>query len=138
MRDWGDSIQYSKIPIIISLICISFLPCTNVARAQHPTRVIRYIRILPGGVFDQKDTRFRKFPFIWVSRLHRNTRSSVIRRELLFAPGDSVAMRLLKESARNLRALPFLKDAKIDTHHIGECEADILVNTSDHWTTGVG
>ncbi len=44
-----------------------------------------------------------------IARLHVTTRQGVIRRELLFAPGDTVDTLQIAESLRRLRALPFLK-----------------------------
>jgi hemolysin activation/secretion protein len=108
------------------------------AHAQSPKRIIREIKIFCGNVFDRNYPQFQKFPFSWANRLHRTTRQAVIARELLVAAGDSVNLDLLEETARNLRALPFLKEAEIDTQHIGAREVDVIVKASDRWTTAVG
>ncbi len=78
---------------------------------------------------------------IWLgrlaNRLHASTREAVIRRTLLFAEGDRVRSRRIYETERLLRALPFLKDARIDP--VVEPGGAIVarVRVRDAWTTQV-
>ena len=48
-------------------------------------------------------------------RLHIRTREEIIRQELLFAPGDPLDKEAIAQTERNLRALVFLRDARIET-----------------------
>lgn len=65
--------------------------------------------------------------------MHRRTRRRVVERELLFAVGDPYDPELLKETERNLRALPFLRRVEI----VGvdsSSGAVVIVRTWDAWT----
>jgi hypothetical protein len=70
-------------------------------------------------------------------RMHVRTRPEVIRRELLFAPGDTVDTLLVAESMRRLRKLPFLEYAHVEARQCpapsGESLA-LTVVTRDAWT----
>ena len=75
--------------------------------------------------------------FAALTRMRRRTQPEVIRRELLFAPGDSVDTLRGAESLRRLRQLAFLEYARVDAH---ECQTPIgavlslQVVTRDGWT----
>ena len=75
--------------------------------------------------------------FAALTRMRRRTQPEVIRRELLFAPGDSVDTLRVAESLRRLRQLAFLEYARVDAH---ECQTPIgavlslQVVTRDGWT----
>src|ERR1700716_3056639 len=75
--------------------------------------------------------------FSALTRIRRRTQPEVIRRELLFAPGDSVDTLRVAESLRRLRQLAFLEYARVDAH---ECETptgpilSLQVVTRDAWT----
>lgn len=71
----------------------------------------------------------------WVAgRVHRRTRPGLIRNELLFAEGDCLDPFLIEESARILRALPFIADADVYPVEVSENEAHVVVDTRDKWT----
>lgn len=74
-------------------------------------------------------------PFRLANRLHYRTRSHVVARELLVGPGDLWDESLVGESAINLRRLPFIADATIDTVGVGLGLVDLQVRTQDSWTT---
>src|SRR6185437_6289764 len=75
------------------------------------------------------------FPYTWASALHIRTRAAVIRRQLLMRRGDYVDRDLMEEAERNLRALPFIREATIVEIPVSKTEADLLVKTQDTWTT---
>lgn len=71
----------------------------------------------------------------WVAnRVHRRTRPSLIRNELLFAEGDCFDPFLIDESARILRDLPFIADADVYSVPVSETEVHVVVDTRDKWT----
>lgn len=71
-----------------------------------------------------------------VSGLHVATRESRIRRELLFAPGDTVDTLRVAESLRRLRSLGFLDDVVLEARRCGEAPVvDLHVVTRDAWST---
>jgi hypothetical protein len=77
----------------------------------------------------------------WLGRtadlLHRPTREAVLRRALLFKPGDPVHARTIYETERLLRSLPFIKDAHIlpETSPGGGVRAHVIAR--DAWTLQV-
>lgn len=72
-----------------------------------------------------------------VGRMHVRTHPEVIRRELLFAPGDTVDTLRVAESMRRLRKLAFLEYAHVEARQCpgpsGESLA-LTVVTRDAWT----
>jgi hypothetical protein len=71
-------------------------------------------------------------------KVHVRTRPDVIRRELLFSPGDTVDTLGVAESLRRLRKLPFLEYAHIETRQCPNQSGESLalrVVTRDAWTT---
>jgi hypothetical protein len=74
----------------------------------------------------------------WIGRmanvLHIQTREQVVRRELLFAPGDPVEARLIRETERNLRSFRFFKDAWIEPQVDEAGAVHAVVHTRDAWT----
>jgi len=87
--------------------------------------------------------------------LHIETKPSVVRRELLFAEGDPLDPEALAQSERNLRAMRFISEARIDVVFAdgsvvhaeqldpqlcaaaGGEQADVLVTTRDSWSTAL-
>ncbi len=73
-----------------------------------------------------------------VGKMHVRTRPEVVRRELLFAPGDTVDTLRVAESLRRLRKLPFLEYAHIEARRCASPSGESLtlnVATRDTWTT---
>src|SRR5262245_14744549 len=77
-----------------------------IARAQSGTNrpVIRAVVIDRAEVFDSAEVK-QFWGFGLVNALHARTKLYVIRRELLFSPGEPYDTARANESARNLRAL---------------------------------
>ncbi len=72
------------------------------------------------------------------NRLHFRTRRNVVRRELLFQPGDCFDPVLATESERLLRELAFL--SRVDVFGIRQDDGTyhVVVDTQDEWSTQVG
>jgi hypothetical protein len=73
-----------------------------------------------------------------VEKIHVRTRPEVIRRELLFAAGDTVDTLSVAESLRRLRKLAFLEYAHIEARQCATSSGESLalrVITRDSWTT---
>ena len=75
--------------------------------------VIGTIRFVRHNIFDTALDAENKAPYRFANRVHSLTRESVIRKKLLFEPGDPYSHRLLAETARLLRAQPYLRDAEL-------------------------
>lgn len=137
--EWPQStileIQHTRAILFApAAVLLGALAPATVSGQGMPSRgeVIRAIELQRQPVFDSVEARF------WVFRLlnvvHAETRPWVIRRELLFAPGEPWDTALVRESERNLRALGIFRDVTIrpvatDSGIIAQ------VRTIDAWTT---
>jgi len=78
-------------------------------------------------------------PGSWFHRtadsLHIRTREKVILRELLFSSGEPLREEALAQTERNLRALPFLRQARVQTQPSDGGTVDVVVTTHDAWST---
>ena len=118
---------------------LALLACTSVFAASSqrdsPPPYIGMIEIVRHEVFDGRAASYRI-----VNKLHIRTRERVIRRELLFASGDVLSKELLEQTERNLRALPFVRDARVETTPVDEDDdgradlVDVRVVTWDTWS----
>lgn len=74
----------------------------------------------------------------WIGRLadalHVPTRAAVIRRTLTLKVGDPIDARRIHEDERNLRALRFIKDARIDARTRPDGTVAAVVRVRDAWT----
>jgi hypothetical protein len=100
--------------------------------------VIGTITILRHNVFDTALEEEDRPLFRGANRLHVVTRESVIERQLLVAPGDRYSRRLLEESARLLRAQPYLRDAEVRPVAYRDGVVDLEVETRDVWSLNPG
>ena len=66
--------------------------------------------------------------------IHIKTRESVIGSRLPFKEGDFVSYAEIQEAEKNLRALPYISDAKIEAKMDSLGNADLYIETSDNWT----
>lgn len=96
------------------------------------------VRIQSENIFDIADPKEDNWLFRLANRLHIRTRPRVIRRQLLFRPGDPFDPRLLAESERILRANGYLYDARIRPGEVHDGRVDVDVRTRDVWTLQPG
>ncbi|MDR1812582.1 MAG: hypothetical protein LBQ87_07130 [Candidatus Fibromonas sp.] len=66
--------------------------------------------------------------------LHIETRESVIRAKLPFSEGDTISYSEIQDAEKNLRALSYISDAKIEAKGDSLGNTDLYVETSDNWT----
>ncbi len=130
------------------LLLVSSLAFAAAATAARPVAkpwqalearkaTIGKIEVVVGDVFDLANPKEN----IWIGRtanhLHASTREVVIRRVLLFAEGSLVRERRIYETERLLRALPFVKNARIDPVIEPDGSLVARVWVRDAWTTQV-
>jgi hypothetical protein len=92
------------------------------------------------SVFDLTQTGHdRRFGWAFraANRLHVRTREEVIRRELVFEPGDCYDPERLRESERVLRATGFIADVDIFGVPQPDGSIHVVVETRDDWSTRV-
>jgi len=123
---------------VVLVSVVALLPAAPAAgQAPKPSApVIRDVVIDRAEVFDSLEAK-RFWGFALVNALHARTRVYVIRRELLFAPGEPFDTARTNESARNLRALAIFRDVWIDTVTT-DSGVTVRVRTTDGWTTELG
>lgn len=71
-----------------------------------------------------------------LNNTHVNTNEIIIRKNLLFAEGDTISPLKLTDNERILRQLPYIDDARIIVVPVSGEEADILVITKDVYSLG--
>jgi hypothetical protein len=96
--------------------------------------VIGEILIENANVFDLSDPRDDTKLFRLADHLHAVTRKQIIRWTLLFKPGDRFQRRVLEESERLLRSVPYFYDATVIPVGYHDGKVDVLVRTRDVWT----
>lgn len=77
-------------------------------------------------------------PARYINRFHARTVASTVRRELLFAAGDTVDSLRVAESLRRLRNLGFIEDAWLRSTRCGsgaDATVSLVVETRDAWST---
>ena len=98
---------------------------------------IQKIVIEVGDVFDLANPAENRWYGRLADKLHASTHEPVIRKHLLFKEGDLAQARRIYETERLLRALPFVKDARITPVTAPDGTLVARVQVRDAWTTQV-
>lgn len=105
------------------------------ARAQAPrdtTSVVHAVEIRRYDIFSPSEVT--NFVARAANGLHITTRNGVVRRELLFRPGEPYDSARVAETARNLRSLGIFRLVTIDTVR-SDSGLVVRVTTGDGWST---
>jgi len=90
-------------------------------------------------VIERQDVFSRDQEHFWLFRLanklHMRTKEPVVRRELLLKEGDAYDSILAAETERNLRGLRVFGSVSVTPHIVSDSLVDVLVETTDQWTT---
>lgn len=100
-----------------------------------PGKKIGEIRVSRVNVFDPTVRGEDWWPFRVANKIHYPTRETVIRRELLFAPGDAWDPLKVIQSERNLRANGAFRRIDILPVETSSGTVDAVVRSQDSWTT---
>jgi hypothetical protein len=95
------------------------------------------IEVEVGDVFDLANPGDNTWIGRTANHLHATSREVIFRRILLFAVGDRVRERRIYETERLLRAMPFVKTARIDPRVEPDGTVVAVVRVRDAWTTQV-
>ena len=95
--------------------------------------VIDTIVVLTGNIFSEDEARSNA-GFRILNALHFRTRQGVVRRELLFEPGEVYDSAIVAETERNLRSLGIFRDVAIDSVRV-EGRLVLVVRTFDSFST---
>lgn len=115
----------------MKLLSLLILSLVALAEDRCNGETIRNIDIQVLDVFDDTDLEWL---YRTVNKYKTNTKHSVIKRELLFKEGDSCDHFRLEETERVLRAIRYIRKAKITAVPVGAGEVDIHVSVQDTWT----
>ena len=92
------------------------------------------VQIIVDEVFDLQDPAEDTWYAKTADALHIDTRPGAIRAELLFQSGQPVNARVVYESERRLRVLPYVRYATITPVSCAGGVADVEVHVKDAWT----
>lgn len=112
------------------------LPDAATLLAAHA--VVGTITIKPHQIFDLNDPHENGVLYRLADRIHIRSRQSDIRAQLLFRSGDPYDPRLLAETERNLRQLPYIREPRVRATAWHDGVVDVAVDTYDVWTLQVG
>jgi hypothetical protein len=108
------------------------------AELEAAGAVIGEVRIANRNIFDLADEKENGILYRAANALHIQTRASVIRRQLLFKPGERVSVRLIEETERLMRSNRIFYDVSIVPVGYRDGVVDIEVRTRDTWTLEPG
>ena len=109
------------------------------SQQELPPAQIGTIEIVTHEVFDGVSDE-GSVPYRIANGIHMGTREHVVQREFLFASGEPFDRESIEQTERNLRALRFLRDARVvatpvDDDGDGHAERfDVRVETWDTWS----
>jgi len=110
----------------------------SAAELEAAGAVIGRVLIDNQNIFDLNNPKDDNKLFRLADRLHLETRASVIRKQLLFRPGQRYSRRQLDESERILREDGYFYDAWIREVGYHDGKVDVQVTTKDVWTLNPG
>ena len=108
------------------------------AELEAAGAVIGSVDIDIRNIFDESDPRERNGLFRLANHLHLRTKRSTIKAQLLFEPGQKYSARVVAETERALRLLPYIYDARIVPLRYADGKVDLRVLTKDVWTLSPG
>lgn len=127
------------------LLCIGIVGANskaqgNMTRSAADTVpvIIDSIIIENNNIYDTDKDEYDNFLFKLANKFHIVTRERIIKRELLFAVGDTILPAVLEESERNLRQYLTIYDADITVEPVENNHVIARVVTYDQWSLSVG
>ena len=106
----------------------------SLADLEAAGALIGEIRVDTHNIFDLGDPAENKLAYRIANALHIKTRPELIRRLLLFRPGERLQVRLLDETERIIRQTSSVYDVEIRPLRYQDGVVDLEVRTRDTWT----
>ena len=94
---------------------------------------IRHIEYNTISVFNKDDPDENNSLYLFLNKLHVNTRPGTIKAQLLFSENDLLDIKKVQESERILRKRAYLTNAYILTVTVCDDQVDLMVVTQDSW-----
>ncbi len=101
---------------------------------DRPNLTVGTVSVNANDIFDLNLVGEQTALHSLANRLHQQTRTAVIERQLLFKTGDTYTAEALSESERLLRQNDYLKSAVILPVALCGDAVNITVTTRDHWS----
>ncbi|MEM9334968.1 MAG: hypothetical protein AAGA33_08955 [Pseudomonadota bacterium] len=125
--------------LFLFLVLATWLPSfaddtISLEDAEAAGVIIGEIRLDKHNVFDTDDPEEDNALYRLLNRLHFVTRDGIIRKQLLFAEGEPLVARELRETERILRRNTYLFNASVNIERVEGGVADLTVMTRDVWT----
>jgi outer membrane protein assembly factor BamA len=108
------------------------------AELEAAGALVGEIRVATDNIFDTSDPAESNVLFRAANALHIQTRPWVIRRVLLFKPGEPVSQRVIDETERLIRQTTTVYEVSIRPIRYEDGVVDIEVRTRDTWTLQPG
>ncbi len=129
--------HYQQIAVL--LIIISIFPVLSFGAKAEDNLIregprIDSVVIENRNIYNTDSAAYKYFIFKLANKVHVKTKKFVIERELLLKKGDLFSRQLADETERNLRALSFIWDAKVELIKSPSGTAIMKVITTDRWT----
>ncbi len=99
-------------------------------------RFINKIKIIRKPVFNG-NKKYNKL-FQSLNKLHALTLKRTIKRDLLFKEGDLFEEKIIANTERKLRSRKYIREVSIVPETVSDTQVNILVITTDQWTTIIG
>ncbi len=131
---------YSQIIIsIISSLPLNSLYATECVpwRTDYSKRAdikVGNIEIVTGNIFDLSRKKENKLIHHIANKVHIKTKTSTIKKQLLFTTGEAFRHEKMLETERNLRKHKYIKSARITPTELCGNQVNIQVKTEDNWT----
>src|SRR5712671_8139684 len=108
------------------------------AELEAAGAVIGEVRIDNRNIFDLSDEKENGILYSAANAMHIRTHAAVVRRQLLFKPGERVSVRLIEETERLMRSNRIFYEVSIVPIAYRDGVVDIEVRTRDTWTLQPG
>ncbi len=127
-----------KAPLSAESVASSAGKIPSFAELEAAGAVIGEVRIDNRNIFDLTDEKENGILYRAANAIHIETRAWVVRRQLLFKPGERVSARLIEETERLMRSNRIFYDVSIAPVGYRDGVVDIEVRTRDTWTLEPG
>ncbi len=125
-------LRRSLLPLMVVLVPLGLSAQTaGDSAVADPNMIVRGVELDRRDIFDPNE---RSWFARLANKLHFQTRAAVIRRELLFKPGEPYDSALVAESERNLRAMGIFRRVQIDSVRT-PTGLQVRVLAKDGWST---
>lgn len=98
--------------------------------------IISRITLRATDIYDfDTNPYLNRFPYNWINLLHFQTKRKILEQEILVRVGEVANDFLIAETERNLRALSFIRAARIARFPQRDGTVVLVVHVNDSWTT---